>query len=167
MCDVLSGMRTSTALASTLLAGALIAGVAIVPAEAASDQISSDQTGARTCRFEAPGNVMLRVKLRLRAKHGDDLRAVRVRATDEDGHGRFRDHRVRVGDVRISIEHVPEHTGGGAISSAQAIRRHGSPVRWKLDPASSGKNVERVSTEVSFRLDGGRRVLATCNADLR
>lgn len=165
MCDVLSGMRTSTALGTTLLAGALIAGVGTVPAEATS----SSSVGYRTCRYQAPGGINLRVKLRLpmRSAHGNDLRGVRVRATDDRGQGVFRNHRVRVGSVVIRVEHVAEKTGGGAISSAQAVRRHGSPARWKLNPKTSGANVERVRAEVTFRLDGGRRVFATCTAQLR
>lgn len=165
-------MRKTTVLASASLTGALIVGGAAVPS-GATESTEAGRTGlvtARTCVFDPPGAVdRLRVKLRMpieRGSGGNDIKAVRVRATDDDGRGRFRDRRVSAGRITISLEHKVEKSNGGLISSAQAVRRHGSPATWRMNPDGVGANVERVVAQVVFRIEGGRRVVANCAANL-
>ncbi len=152
-------MRISTSLGSAAVASALVGGAVLVPAaDAAESAASARHSLVRTCTFDGPKNTPLRIKLSLplRAKGDNDLRAVNVRATDN--------RRVNVGRVTISVENEKQSSGNGSIGSASAVRRHGSPATWRLNPRSNGSEVERVVAEVTFKLRGGPRVVATCAA---
>lgn len=162
-------MKISTTLGSTATASVLLAGLIAVPAaDAAPDAASARGAAIRTCAYDGPKNTRLKIKLRLphSAKDRNDLHAVRVRATDMNGKGEFRNRSVRAGAITISVEHAVEHSGGGSLSSASAVRRHGSPATWRLNPRSSGANVERVVAEVTFKLRNGTKVRATCATNI-
>lgn len=148
------------------VAGVLVAGVFTVPAAAAADSRSSAGSVSRTCTFKAPKQTILRINLRLplQARGENNLRGVRVRATDNNGHGKFRNRRVNAGRVVISIENEQRSSGGGSIGSASAVRRNGSPAAWRLNPRSNGADVERVVAQVTFKIRNGPRVVATCAA---
>lgn len=152
-------MRISTTLGPAAIAGVLMAGVVTVPAaDAAPTAASARHSVVRTCLFDGPKNTPLRIKLRLplRVKGDNDLRAVKVRATDN--------RRVKAGRILISIENEIKRSGGGSIGSASAVSRHGSPATWRLNPRSNGSDVERVVAEVTFKFRHGPRVVATCAA---
>lgn len=159
-------MKIIKTVGSAAVAGALVAGVLSVPADAAPTAASARHSAVRTCTFDGPKNTTLRIKLRMpkRAKSDNDLRAVRVRATDDGGRGAFKNRRVQAGRIVISIENEKRRSGGGSIGSASAVRRHGSPATWRLNPRTNGSEVERVVAEVTFKLRGGPRVVATCAA---
>jgi hypothetical protein len=151
------------------ITGVLVAGALVVPAaDAAPAAASARHVAVKSCHYAGPSHTTLKIMLRLphRAADRNDLHAVRVRATDKHGRGDFRNHRVRTGSVLISVEHRVESSGGGQISSASAVRRHGSPAVWRLNPRGSGANVERVAAQVTFLLRNGTRVKATCAATL-
>jgi hypothetical protein len=152
-------MRIFTTLGSAAVASALVAGVVVVPAaDAAPSAASARHSLVRTCTFDGPKHTPLRIKLRLplRAKGDNDLRAVKVRATDN--------RRVKAGQIFISVENENESSNGGSIGSASAVRRHGSPATWRLNPRSNGSEVERVVAEVTFKFRHGPRVVASCAA---
>lgn len=160
-------MKIFSTLGSAAVAGALVAGVVVVPAaEAAPSAAAARHSAVRTCTFDGPKDTTLRIKLRMpkRAKSDNDLRGVRVRATDDGGRGAFKNGRVQAGRIVISIENEKRSSGGGSIGSASAVRRHGSPATWRLNPRTNGSEVERVVAEVTFKLRGGTRVVATCAA---
>jgi hypothetical protein len=129
---------------------------------------SGRHASVKTCSYDAPHHTALKIKLRLphRAADRNDLHAVRVRATDNHGRGDLRNSRVHAGSITISVEHRAEDVDGGRISAASAVRRNGSPAMWRLNPRGSGANVERVVAEVTFLLQGGTRVRATCAVNL-
>lgn len=160
MCD----MTRRLAVVGTIGALMVVGGVTAVPAEAASGP-----RAVRICTFTGPGDIPLRVKLLvlLRSADDNDVRGIRVRATDRDEQGRFRDSRVRVGRVDIGIEGTVQETEGGAISSAMAVRRQGSPAFKRLNPNGAGSELSQVYAEVVFRLPGGKRSVALCTADLK
>ncbi len=159
-------MTIFATLGPAAVAGVLVAGVLAVPAAGAAQSAASAGSVSRTCTFAAPKNTILRVKLRmpLRAKGDNDLRGVRVRATDKNGSGKFQNRRVDVRRIVISVENEKRSSGNGSIGSASAVRRSGSPAAWRLNPRSNGADVERVVAEVTFQLRNGPRVVATCAA---
>ncbi len=152
-------MTIFSAFGPVVVTGALVAGVVAVPAAAAPTTGAAAASGpavTRICSFEAPRNTTLRikVKLRLRERGSDDVRRIRVRATDN--------RRVDVRRIVLSVENEPRSSGGGMIGSASAVSRHSSPATWRLNPRSNGADVERVVAQVTFRIKNGPRVVASC-----
>lgn len=160
-------MKIISTLGPAAVAAVLVAGVVTVPAaDAAPTAASTRHSAVRVCTFDAPKDTRLRIKVRLplRVKNSNDVRAVRVRATDERGRGAFKNRRVQAGRIVLSVENEKQNSGGGSIGSASAVSRHGSPAKWRLNPRTNGSSVERVVAEVTFKIRGGPRVVATCAA---
>lgn len=146
---------------AVIVSGAVLA----VPAQVAA----AGPTATRVCTSTGAGEIPLRVKVVLlqSERGGNDLRGVRVRATDRDGAKPFRDSRVRVGSVRISVEGSTQESKGGQISAASGVQRQGSPAVYRLNPNSNGANVSRVTAEVVFALPGDKRKVAFCAPEFR
>ncbi|WP_344600814.1 hypothetical protein [Sporichthya brevicatena] len=152
-------MTIFSAFGPAVVTGALVAGVVAVPAAAdpaTGAAAAAGPTVTRVCTFEAPKKTTLRikVKLKLRERGSDDVRRIRVRATDN--------RRVDVQRIVISVENEPRSSGGGMIGSASAVSRNSSPATWRLNPRSNGADVERVVAQVTFRIKNGPRVVASC-----
>lgn len=146
----------ATVSAATLLVGAGAA-VAVTstsgsgPAAAAVEATTSD-----TCLFPVQ-KLEITINLRLRSAADNDIKRIKVRATNKNETGTFYRKGVVLKSIKISTEQVDLD----AISVG-VYKRYTSPAYVTLDPKTNGSEVTKLTAVGKFEMPSGTTATATC-----
>lgn len=112
-----------------------------------------------TCQFPTQG-LKVGVRLTLRTETDNDVRRIKVRATNKNDTGSFYKQGVTIKKITVTVR----QQDGDALS-VHKHTRYNSPAYVALTPAT-GREVVKVETRTEFRLANGSNATANCNVTL-
>ncbi|MGQ0629578.1 MAG: hypothetical protein ACT4P1_00935 [Sporichthyaceae bacterium] len=132
--------------------------VATAPGALASPGVTADSRFTNICEKQVAGRILnVKVVSLFTAEASNDLRRVKVRATDADEKGDFRNADVEIKNLKIVVmpaKGKPYLTRSGTSS----------PSSIKLDPTSrsSGEEARASEARVTFLVNGKKSVRVVC-----